>query len=80
MAHPEWSLANDAAGLKSKPVLILTSDDGLAEPAEKLAQSIEQEGNEYAKSVHFATDHSYSDKRIAMEEEVLNGLEFLQNQ
>jgi pimeloyl-ACP methyl ester carboxylesterase len=80
MAHPEWSLANDASGLKSKPVLIVTSDDGLAEPAEKLAQAIEQEGNQYAKIVHFATDHSYSDKRIEMEEEVLNGLEFLQNQ
>ena len=79
MAHPEWSLANDASGLKSKPLLIVTSDDGLAEPAEKLAQSVEKEGNQYVKNSHIAADHSYSDKRIAMEEEVIEGLEFLKN-
>jgi uncharacterized protein len=80
MAHPEWTFASDATGLKTKPLLIVTSDDGLAPSAEKLAQAVEAEGNQNLKIVHIATDHSYSDKRIAMEEEVLGGLDFLKAQ
>lgn len=53
---------------------------GLAPSAEKLAQAVEAEGNQNLKIVHIATDHSYSDKRIAMEEEVLGGLDFLKAQ
>ena len=78
IAHPEWALANDAAGLKTKPTLIVTADDGLAMSADKLAAAVSAEGNERVKSVHFATDHSYSDKRIALEEEILEGLDSLQ--
>jgi pimeloyl-ACP methyl ester carboxylesterase len=77
MAHPEWSFASDAPGLKSKPTLILTSDDGLAPSAEKLAATIRAEGNQHIKIVHMSTDHSYSDKRIAVEEEILGGLDSL---
>jgi pimeloyl-ACP methyl ester carboxylesterase len=77
MAHPEWSLINDAPGLKTKPILIITSDDGLAESADKLAAAISAEGNDHMLTVHFATDHAYSDKRIEMESEVIRGLEAL---
>ena len=75
VAHPEWALANDAVGLKSTPMLIITSDDGLAEPADKLAAAVSGEGNDRVLTAHIATDHSYSDKRIEMESEVLRGLD-----
>ena len=77
VAHPEWSLASDAAGLKLTPLLIVTSDDGLAEPAEKLASAVSAEGNDRILTAHLATDHSYSDKRIEMESQVIRGLEAL---
>jgi pimeloyl-ACP methyl ester carboxylesterase len=75
VAHPEWALANDAVGLKSTPLLIVTSDDGLTEPADKLAAAVSGEGNDRVLTAHIATDHSYSDKRIKMESEVLRGLD-----
>ena len=75
--HPEWALASDAAGLKLTPMLIVTSDDGLAEPADKLAAAVSAEGNDRILTAHIATDHSYSDKRIEMESEVIRGLEAL---
>jgi hypothetical protein len=77
MAHPEWMFSADAAGLASKPVLIVTSDDGGAAPAQKLAEAIRAEGNQRVNSVHIATDHGYSDKRIELETVVLGGLDHL---
>ena len=77
MAHPEWSLASDAPGLKTKPMLIVTSDDGLAPAADKLAAAITSEGNDRILTAHLATDHSYSDKRIELETQVIRGLEAL---
>jgi pimeloyl-ACP methyl ester carboxylesterase len=77
MAHPEWALANDAKGLQSKPTLVITSDDGLAEPASKLATALGAAGNQELQYEHIATDHAYSDKRIALEAIVLQGLDYL---
>jgi pimeloyl-ACP methyl ester carboxylesterase len=77
MAHPEWVLAADAAGLAAKPVLIVTSDDGGAEPAQKLAETLEAAGNQELKYVHVATDHSFSGKRIELQMTMLSGLDYL---
>ncbi len=74
MAHPEWVFSADAPGLATKPVLIVTSDDGGAAPAQKLAQAIQADGNQEVKYEHLATDHPYSDKRIELETIVLGGL------
>ena len=80
VAHPEWTLASDAPGLKNKPMLIVTSDDGLASAADKLAAAITAEGNDRILTAHMATDHSYSDKRIELETQVIRGLEALPEQ
>ena len=77
MAHPEWALASDAPGLKLTPLLIVTSDDGLAEAADKLAAAVSAEGNDHLLTAHLATDHAYSDKRIEMETVIIRGLEAL---
>jgi pimeloyl-ACP methyl ester carboxylesterase len=79
MAHPEWAFANDASGLAAKPVLIVTSDDGGAEPAQKLAAAIQTAGNNDVKHVHVATDHSFSDKRIELQTLMLGGLDYLKS-
>ena len=77
MAHPEWSFAQDAAGLAATPVLIVTSDDGGAPAADKLAEGIAAAGNQELRTVHIASDHGFSDKRIELEETVLGGLDYL---
>ncbi len=77
MAHPEWVLQADAAGLAAKPVLLIASDDGTAPATERLAAAIQAEGNQELKYVHLATDHPYSDKRIELETVVLGGLDYL---
>ncbi len=77
MAHPEWILAADEPGLEDKPVLIVTSDDGLAQPASRLADTLSAKGSGQTRYVHLATDHACSDQRIALTETLLGGLDYL---
>jgi pimeloyl-ACP methyl ester carboxylesterase len=65
-----------AQGLAKKPLLIVTSDDGLAPSNDKLAAAVKADGGTVT-GVHFATDHSYSDKRIALEAAVVGWLQGL---
>jgi uncharacterized protein len=67
----DWQLTAFAPGLGMRPMLIVTSDDGLAPPAHALADTLKQAGNKHITEQHFATDHSYSDKRIGLQETVL---------
>jgi len=53
---------------------VITSDDGLAPAAAALVKAIEGQGGKNVKTAHLATDHSYSDHRIALESEVLQWL------
>jgi pimeloyl-ACP methyl ester carboxylesterase len=63
-----------AAGLTQTPLLVLTSDDGLAPAADALAKAIQAQGGKKVTSTHMATDHGYSDHRIALESAILNWL------
>jgi pimeloyl-ACP methyl ester carboxylesterase len=67
------SFAAAAPGLARKPLLVLTSDDGLAPPAEALVMDIKRRDGRVS-IVHVATDHSWSTARIRLETEVLNWL------
>ena len=69
-----FSIGNAAPGLSKLPLLVITSDDGLAPEAAALVKAIEERGGKNVKTAHFATDHSYSDHRIALESEVLQWL------
>jgi uncharacterized protein len=60
--------------LKSRPVLIVTSDDGLAPANEALAAALEKAGDSRVTAVHFGTDHAYSDQRTALSAAVLRWL------
>ena len=69
-----FRMENAAPGLAKLPLLVITSDDGLAPQAAALVKTIEAQGGNDVKTAHFSTDHSYSDHRIALESEVLQWL------
>ena len=71
----KWDFVDYAPDLKSRPVLILTADDGLTPDNQRLAKSLKAAGNGDVVEEHMATDHSYSDRRIALEAVVVRWLE-----
>jgi acetyl esterase/lipase len=60
-----------AAGLARAPLLVLTSDDGLAPAADALAATVAKQRGAKVATVHVATDHGFSGARIRLEQEVL---------
>jgi pimeloyl-ACP methyl ester carboxylesterase len=69
--------AEVAKGLAGKPLLVLTSDDGLAPNAERLAKAVQDAGGRSVILRHEATDHSWSGRRIALEASVISWLQGL---
>jgi 5-enolpyruvylshikimate-3-phosphate synthase len=59
-------------------MLVLTSDDGLAPVNDALVEALHRAGNTHVTAIHIATDHSYSDHRIALQQAVLQALDSLQ--
>ena len=66
-----------AAGLAKHPLLILTSDDGLAPEADALAAKVKAAPGARVATVHAATDHGWSGARIRLEQEVIGWLQAL---
>jgi pimeloyl-ACP methyl ester carboxylesterase len=71
------SLLNAAEGLENTRMLVLTSNDGLRAHTDTLVKRLRSLGNARITSVHVATDHSWSDKRIALESAVIRWLQAL---
>jgi pimeloyl-ACP methyl ester carboxylesterase len=71
----DWT--SGAAGLARTPLLVLTSDDGLAPAAEALATTVSALPGARVARAHVATDHGWSGARIRLEHEVLAWLETL---
>jgi len=72
-----FQMQNDVAGLVQMPLLVLTADDGLAPDTDALVRAIQAKGGRKSTTLHVATDHSWSDRRITLETEIikwLNGL------
>ena len=70
----EWTFDKAAEGLARVRLLVLTSDDGLARHTDPLVAAIRARGNARLTTRHVATDHSWSDRRIALERAVLEWL------
>jgi uncharacterized protein len=70
----QWNFNEYASVLAERPVLIVTSDDGLAGHGRVLANALHSKGSTLVTERHFATDHSYSADRLALEAAVLNWL------
>ncbi|HET7584936.1 MAG TPA: alpha/beta fold hydrolase [Gemmatimonadaceae bacterium] len=75
----EWRFARAYSGLAETPLLVITSDDGLAPVNDSLVAAVRARGNQCVATVHLPTDHSYSDQRIALESAVLRWLDALGN-
>ena len=71
----KWDFVDYAPQLKSRPVLILTADDGLTPDNQRLAAALKAAGDKDVTEEHMATDHSYSDRRIGLESVVVRWLE-----
>jgi pimeloyl-ACP methyl ester carboxylesterase len=71
----DWTAGG--AGLAHKPLLVLTSDDGLAPAADALAASVKALPAARVTTVHAATDHGWSGARIRLEQEVIDWLQAL---
>ena len=69
-----FGMINAAPHLVAKPVLVITSDDGLRSDGEKLVTAIQLAGGRLADSVHMATNHNYTNKRIALESAIIEWL------
>ncbi|HEU4883970.1 MAG TPA: alpha/beta fold hydrolase [Longimicrobium sp.] len=72
-----WGFDDAAPGLARVPLLALTSDDGLAPAAEGLVSLVRAQGSTRATLVHVATDHGWSDHRIALQDVVIRWLQSL---
>jgi len=55
-------------------LFVLTSDDGLAGMSDALTTAIKAGGGTKLKTLHIATDHSWSDARIRLQSEILSWL------
>ena len=73
----DFDWAPGAAGLARMPLLVLTSDDGLAPMANQLAAAVAARPGSRVTKVHAATDHGWSGARIRLEQEVITWLEAL---
>jgi uncharacterized protein len=64
----------EAAALIHVPLLALTADDGLASDTDSLVGAIRRSGGHDITAIHMATDHNWSDHRIALEAMILRWL------
>jgi uncharacterized protein len=69
-----YDFVHKATSLAKIPMLVLSSDDGLAPHTDALATAIDRSGGKQVTSVHVATDHSWSDRRIRMQTDILRWL------
>lgn len=71
----ELSLGTLAPALSSRPVLLVTADDGFAPFSQGLAQRLHAAGDKDVAEAHMTTDHAYSDHRIALTSAVVEWLQ-----
>ena len=74
---PKWRIADAVPGLARLPLLVVSSDDGGAPRADSLVKAVRAKGGAWVTTVHYPTDHSYSDKRIALQSSIVEWLERL---
>lgn len=72
-----WQFDRAVGGLARTPLLVLTSDDGLASQADAFVAAVRSAGNTRVTATHVATDHAWSDRRIALETAVVDWLQAL---
>lgn len=66
-----------AQGLATKPLLVLSSDDGLAPDTDALVAAVDAQGGAHVTRIHVATDHAWSDRRIELATRLIRWLQTL---
>jgi pimeloyl-ACP methyl ester carboxylesterase len=59
----QWSFMNKVGALKTRPLLIVTSEDAYARGDQAFAAALRRAGNSRVATLHLPTDHAYSDQR-----------------
>jgi len=62
----ELNFNNLASAMANRPVLIITSNDGLAPIDKALADALHKDGDNHVSERHWNTDHSYSGQRAEL--------------
>jgi pimeloyl-ACP methyl ester carboxylesterase len=62
----EWRFSTKDKPLATRPFLAVTADDGTAKSNNDLVEAIRKDGDTNVTTEHFATDHSYSGKRLEL--------------
>jgi len=70
----DWDFVDWAPRLKTRPVLLITADDGNGPDSHRLALALTAAGDPSVAEIHMTTDHPYSDHRIALMSAVLDWL------
>lgn len=66
-----------APGLAQRPLLVLTSNDGLASDTDPLVAAVKARAGKGVTSAHVDTDHGWSDRRIELQARIIRWLETL---
>jgi pimeloyl-ACP methyl ester carboxylesterase len=70
----QWSFLAKVNSLKSRPMLIVTSDDAYARGDQAFAGALRRAGDTRVSTLHLSTDHAYSDQRGPLSSAVLRWL------
>jgi uncharacterized protein len=70
----QWSFMAKIDSLKSRPMLIVTSDDAYARGDQAFAGALRRAGDTRVSTLHLPTDHAYSDQRGPLSSAVLRWL------
>jgi acetyl esterase/lipase len=71
----EWDFRGCAARLAARPLLLVSSQDGNGPESRALAEAVAAAGGKAVQQVAMATDHAYSDHRIALQSALVRWLE-----
>ena len=77
IAGPQHPMPKAALGLVDTPYLALTVDDSLEGDTKALVAAILAQGGTKVTTQHFATDHGWSDHRIALQATIIAWLQKL---
>lgn len=69
-----WDIPSEATKLADRPLLAVSSNDGLAPVTDELVVRLRKAGDARVTSLHLPTDHAYSDQRLALEAAVVHWL------
>lgn len=70
----QWSFTGKIEALRTRPLLIVSSEDAYARGNEAFASALRRAGNTRVSTLHLPTDHAYSDQRGPLSGAVLRWL------